>query len=151
MQQILCAIDGSLDAIEAAVSFARLMGPGERLFTVLYVIPPAGRRDDDPAAIAYYQQACTQAEALVGETVAHLLGAGLAAQSLVLYGDPAAMIVDTARTIRADLLVMAPHERQGLRRWLEGSVTKHVMAEAPCGVVAFRHAAVDHAALVRPS
>jgi hypothetical protein len=51
MQHILCAIDGSLDAIEATVAFARLMGPGDRIFTVLYAIAPAGRRDDDPAAV----------------------------------------------------------------------------------------------------
>ena len=44
-------------------------------------------------------------------------------EHLLLMGDPAATIVDTADELPADLIVMGTHGRTGLRRLLAGSVS----------------------------
>lgn len=55
-------------------------------------------------------------------------------------GDPASAIVDCAKTEHADLIVMTTHGRSGLSRWVYGSVTEKVLSNAPCPVLALRHA-----------
>ena len=106
MQQILCAIDGSPDSTQAAATFALLMGPGERLFTILCVIEPSSRYSSETVAVAYYQRACNHAEALVAEAVVQLLAADIAAQSLVLFGDPSDVIKAPARASSTDVLIV---------------------------------------------
>lgn len=57
---------------------------------------------------------------------------------LVLEGDPASLIVDTAIAEKADLIVMSTHGRSGLDRFIMGSVTEKVLQKAPCPVLALR-------------
>jgi len=49
--------------------------------------------------------------------------------------DPVSAIVDAAAHYQCDLIVMGSHGRQGLRRWLEGSVTDHVIRRSHCPVL----------------
>lgn len=53
----------------------------------------------------------------------------------VVFGDPAREIVDRAREIQADLVVMGTHGRTGLKRLLLGSVAEKVLRLAPCPVL----------------
>ena len=55
---------------------------------------------------------------------------------LIRYGDPATEILDAARELGVDVIVLAPHDRHGLAR-LVGGVAERVMREAPCGVLLF--------------
>jgi universal stress protein A len=64
--------------------------------------------------------------------------AGVRATALLRAGDPASMIVRTARSVRADLLVVGTHGRRGFQRFLLGSVAERVIATAPCPVVTVR-------------
>ncbi len=50
-------------------------------------------------------------------------------------GSPGAAIIDLARTDAVDVIVMASHGLGGLRRALLGSVTDHVVRNAPCPVL----------------
>jgi len=52
-------------------------------------------------------------------------------------GDPAAALVDYANRHQADLIVMGARGHSALRRFL-GSVSSHVVAEAPCSVTVVR-------------
>lgn len=51
--------------------------------------------------------------------------------------DPAAALVDYARTVNADHIVIGARASSALRRYL-GSVSSHVVAEAPCTVTVVR-------------
>jgi nucleotide-binding universal stress UspA family protein len=53
-------------------------------------------------------------------------------------GDPAAAIVDAARTLDADLVVVGATGAGALRRALLGSVTEKVVRTAPCSVLVVR-------------
>ncbi len=57
---------------------------------------------------------------------------------LVLEGDAAATIVDTALVEDVDLIVMSTHGRSGLGRWVFGSITEKVLRAAPCPVMVIR-------------
>lgn len=53
-------------------------------------------------------------------------------------GRPWREIVNAARELKADLMVVGTHGRSGLDRMLMGSVTEKVVRHAPCTVVVVR-------------
>lgn len=61
--------------------------------------------------------------------------AGVRATALLVRGVPDREIVRTARTKKADLLVLGTHGRAGLARLFLGSVASRVIASAPCPVL----------------
>ena len=60
-----------------------------------------------------------------------LRAAGLDVRHVVGYGQPATRIAEAADELRADLIVMAPHQRTHLEAWLHPSVTAHAVARSP--------------------
>ena len=54
--------------------------------------------------------------------------------TLVLMGKPADVIIDTAKNMNVNAIVMSTHGRTGITRWMYGSVTQKVLAAAPCPV-----------------
>ena len=52
-----------------------------------------------------------------------------------MRGDPRDVLVDTARNLHADLLVVGSHGRTGLAKLVLGSVAAHVVTHAPCSVL----------------
>jgi nucleotide-binding universal stress UspA family protein len=57
---------------------------------------------------------------------------GLAVKRLVLEGDPALTIVQTARVKNADMIAMPTHGYGAFRRFLLGSVTAKVLHDSDC-------------------
>ena len=53
-------------------------------------------------------------------------------------GDPAAVLLEQARTLNADLIALTTHGRSGLSRLFYGSVAEAVLREAPCPVLLVR-------------
>jgi universal stress protein A len=56
-------------------------------------------------------------------------------ESRLLEGEPASTIVDLAREVGADIIVIGSHGRTGLSRVLMGSVAEHVVRKADCPVL----------------
>jgi universal stress protein A len=56
-------------------------------------------------------------------------------ESRLLEGEPASTIVDLAREVGADIIVIGSHGRTGLSRVLLGSVAEHVVRMAGCPVL----------------
>jgi universal stress protein A len=54
-------------------------------------------------------------------------------------GVPDLDIVRAARDLAVDLIVMVTHGRTGLEHFVLGSVTEHVIREAPCPVLVLHH------------
>jgi nucleotide-binding universal stress UspA family protein len=59
---------------------------------------------------------------------------------MVKGGVPARVIVDTAKSAGADMIVMGTHGRTGLAHMLIGSVAEKVVRTAGCPVLAVRRA-----------
>ena len=54
---------------------------------------------------------------------------------MVERGDAARLIVDSARAVDADLLILGKRSRPAFGEWLLGSVTRHVLADVDCDVL----------------
>ena len=52
--------------------------------------------------------------------------------------NPAGEIVDYAKEVHVDLIVIGTHGRTGVSRFLMGSVAEHVVRRAPCPVLVVR-------------
>ena len=61
-------------------------------------------------------------------------------RTMVVNGDRAGAIVDTAKAENVDLIAMSTHGRTGLSRWVFGSVTSRVLSHAPCPVLVIHKA-----------
>jgi nucleotide-binding universal stress UspA family protein len=56
-------------------------------------------------------------------------------ESRIVEGEPASAILDAARDLSADIIVLGSHGRTGLSRLLMGSVAEHVVRHATCPVL----------------
>ncbi|UCG23992.1 MAG: universal stress protein [Chloroflexota bacterium] len=61
-------------------------------------------------------------------------------QTMVVEGDAAGSIVDTAADEEVDLIVMTTHGYSGFTRWMLGSITERVLRGASCPVLVVRQA-----------
>ena len=61
-------------------------------------------------------------------------------RTLVIEGDVAGCIVDTAAAEKVDLIIMTTHGYSGFTRWMLGSITERVLRGAPCPVLVVREA-----------
>ncbi|GAB4254152.1 MULTISPECIES: universal stress protein [Deferrisoma] len=77
-------------------------------------------------------------EAVLDRARDRLAQGGVKADTMLREGDPAEVIVDTARRENADLIVMTSHGRKGARKLFLGSVTDAVLREGPCPVLVVR-------------
>ena len=53
-------------------------------------------------------------------------------------GAPGARLLELARELAADLIIVGTHGRSGPRRVLLGSVAEEVLRDAPCNVLVVR-------------
>jgi len=79
-----------------------------------------------------------ESKKLVKGVAAKLRQAGFTASEMVDTGDPTSLILDNAKTWRADLIVMGSHSLRGLSRLLLGSVSESVVRHAECSVEVVR-------------
>jgi nucleotide-binding universal stress UspA family protein len=70
-----------------------------------------------------------QAVAYLQPHLAHLQVAELTAAALVSRGEPARVIVQTARQAQADLIVLGTHGKTNLAAFWSGSITPKVVSQ----------------------
>jgi nucleotide-binding universal stress UspA family protein len=81
-----------------------------------------------------------QVRAGARETVQAMFASlGATGDVLVPEGEPVTAILDAARSLPAELIVLATRGRTGISRMVLGSVAEKVIAAAPCSVLAVRH------------
>lgn len=81
-----------------------------------------------------FEEALQYGQELTARVEQELREAGFATEARVVQGDPRVVIVDTARAVGADLVVVGSHGRSGLAKLVLGSVASHVVSHAPCNV-----------------
>jgi nucleotide-binding universal stress UspA family protein len=77
-------------------------------------------------------------EELVNGGAERLRAAGIAADSVVIIGDPRVVITRRASETNADWIIVGPHSTTGVMGFLLGSVAKEVLRSAPCSVEVVR-------------
>lgn len=141
MRRILIATEGSSCSAEAIRRFATIFGDGPVELYVLAVVTPARSPSGGALVPAHYHREAESCQEALDLASVDLAMANMTALSLVRVGDPATVIVETARDLEADLIVLGTHGRQGLERLLKGSVAESVLRQATCGVFIFPYAA----------
>lgn len=139
---LLCA-DGSDHADEALQAGVALLAPGTPLVLITVAQEPdptlvtgtgmAGGVMSPEAYVQLERDAMSEATDVLASAKASL---GLAdAEAVVLRGDPGTAICQYAEETSAAAVVMGSRGRGGIKRALLGSVSDHVVRNAPCTVI----------------
>jgi nucleotide-binding universal stress UspA family protein len=141
MKQILLPLQGPFDA-EAAIHFLQLKPFHDAVeLTLLTVLPSTEPPWPGDAAAAAASTAATEIleeQAAYIKSVAERLRAiGYQAHGVAVVGTPATVILQEATTLRSDLILMGTRGRQGMTRFVLGSVSHAVLHKTPCPVLAF--------------
>jgi universal stress protein A len=129
--------DGSNRALTLAMKFAKLLRAAIDLLHVQPIptftpVPAVPGAVPLPPPVPEAAQGIQESLAVLAAGVRE---AGLECQTGTVEGNPGDEIVDYARKIGADLIVMGTHGRGGLRRVLLGSVAEKVLRAACCPVL----------------
>jgi nucleotide-binding universal stress UspA family protein len=143
-KRILLAYDGSPSGQQALLDCQDLLQWSQAELTLVAVLPlpldliamEGGMYDKD--AMARDAQAM---QSVLDDGVRRLQAAGHEARGTLLTGDTVDEIADHAKKISADLIVVGHKHLDGwAARWWKGSVSKALIAHAPCSVlVAITH------------
>ena len=143
-QHILLATDGSAaseHAAQLAVDLARVHGAK---LTALYVVDPypyLGIGEANPLGFQAYMSAALQHAAEAHQKVMALCEKAPAVSFQPRLAEDvgaAAGIVQSAKQVGADLIVVGSHGRTGVVRLMLGSVATKVVAESPIPVLVAR-------------
>ncbi|HET9940546.1 MAG TPA: universal stress protein [Candidatus Eisenbacteria bacterium] len=89
-----------------------------------------------PAVVAQLIQDQNRMHAeIAGRAARSLEASGRTVEPVMISGDPRSTLVEEARKIGADLVVVGSHGRSGLSRLVLGSVASYVSSHAPCSVL----------------
>jgi len=138
MKQILLPLQGLADA-EAAIRFLQLKPFHEAIdLTLLTVLPSTGPpRPGDAAAAAAATEKLEEQAAFIEGAAERLRAIGYQAHGVAVTGTPSDIILREATTLRSDLILMGTRGRQGITRFVLGSVSHAVLHQMPCPVLAF--------------
>jgi nucleotide-binding universal stress UspA family protein len=137
----LVPLDGSPFA-ESALEHVRTVMQGRKLDKVVLirVVEPLIRDAKDYIGVDRAREAEEKIEAearkYVEKAAADLRKDGIHAEAkLVVDGEPAAKILETAREENVDLIIMSTHGRTAFFHWVFGSVAHKVLANSPIPIL----------------
>ena len=138
MQKLLLATDlseASSSATEEAFELAERLGTSLLVVSVIdpgSLLLPGGRFRARVDQVRENRELAAQALVERGRAV------GVAVSFLVWTGDPGDMIVAAAEAEHADMIIVGSHGRGAVGRLFLGSVSEHVVRNAPCPVLVVR-------------
>ncbi len=141
IRTILVPTDFSEDAdaaLEIARDLAKRFGAKIHLLHAYTLLPFAPSPWNAGLGAQFAVEIRSGAEKALMEVHQKLLADGLRVESEVEEGAPASLIVEVARRLSADLIVMGTSGRTGLAHVLLGSVAERTLRLAPCPVLTVR-------------
>lgn len=139
--KILLATDGSKFSEAATNAVMAQHGSPDTEVRVLCVVAVPTLTAPPQMAASYapeLTEQVKQAKEIADRAVDTLANAGIKASGEVIKGDVRDVILELAKEIEADLIVVGSHGRTGLSRMLMGSVAEAVVRYAPCSVEVVR-------------
>jgi nucleotide-binding universal stress UspA family protein len=146
LKRVLVPVDfsrNSLEALEYAVALGKAFNPE---FVLLFALEPlqfavAGHAYGGAVPINVESLVTEQrrvARADLDDLQKRFARKNLKMRAILGSGTPYRVIVDTAKRLGADLIVMGTHGRTGLTRFFMGSVAEMVARHAHCPVLTVR-------------
>jgi nucleotide-binding universal stress UspA family protein len=139
MKKILLPLQGLSDA-ESAIRFLQLKPFHDAVEVTLLTVLPSTQPPwpvDAHAAEKLEEQALQSARDYIDGVAERLRALGYDAHGIAVLGTPSAMILQEAIKLRADLILMGTRGRQGITRFVLGSVSHAVLHKMPCPVLTF--------------
>jgi len=131
MKKILVAHDGSRYAQKALRKGMEIASQFNGSLVVLAVVPDLHIAELTPLDQSRLKDALEQqAQKNLKKAEAQMKKHSVTARTLVRQGNTAEVIIETARKVRASLIVLGSHGRQGVEKFLLGSVSAKVVAHA---------------------
>lgn len=141
MKKILCAVDLQ-DKINPAVEYAKMFAEAtDASIVLIYIISSRSTYENLQIPVEEIVKGMRNIwgrsrEEMDAFAKAHFPGKDV--QTLVYEGRPAEKIVETAKELGVDMIVMGTHGREGLDRLFFGSVANEVVRTAECPVLTIR-------------
>ena len=135
MRNIILAYDGSDPAKRALERTAELAnGANVTVVSAVHVLPASGR-----AAAAIDQDEVAERRQELTDAAQYLRGKGIEPQTVEAHGiDVGEAIVEEARGVDADLIVVGSSGKNLAERIVLGSVSSKVLHGSPCDVLVVR-------------
>jgi len=136
MKRILVGVDGSAEAKAAAEFAAGQLQPGGQLVLAYFVHPPVV---EEPMAMGpAAQQLRDYGKGLLRELAARCVRPGVAVETALRDGAPAAGLADLAAEIDADLVVVGHRGLGAVQRFFIGSVAERLIRLSAKPVLVYR-------------
>lgn len=145
LKRILVPVDFSGDSLHALAYARDLVKPFGAEIVLLHVIEPiyyAAPADlymASPNLATLLNEQQHMASAQLARIAAGLKKTGTRVRTVLKSGSAAQVIIESAKTVGANLVVMATHGRTGLSHMFMGSVAEKVVRGAACPVLTVRH------------
>jgi nucleotide-binding universal stress UspA family protein len=139
MKNILLPLQGLADA-DAAIRFLQLKPFHDPVEITLLTVLPSTQPPwpvEAAAAETLEKQALQSARGYIDSVTERLRALGYQAQGIAVLGTPSTMILQEATSRRSDLILMGTRGRQGITRFVLGSVSHALLHKMPCPVLAF--------------
>ena len=137
LKKILVPVDfsnGSKKALQYAISFAGQFGAE---LTLLHIIQPAVTAPAFDTLPQEMAESTEDAEKSLAE-FRRSVGEEIPTNSLIRKGSPHMEIIDAAKELEVDLLILSTHGRTGLSHVLLGSTAEKIVRRASCPVMIVR-------------
>ena len=135
-RKVLCPIDFSEHSLEALSVALKIVQQNDAKLYLLNVAPvPAGAAGFQPVPLDPYPFLEKDRQEHLAKLGHGRIPAAVRYETLVVSGDPAEQILNTARGLDADLIVIGTHGRKGLGHLVLGSVAERVVRESPAPVL----------------
>ena len=108
----------------AKITVLHVVTPPVVLYSEAGAVPPPPRQANEDLWAQLDQVACDDA--------------GVQVERRLVEDEAPIAIINAAKEIKADLIVMGNHGRTGLSRFLMGSVAEQVLRKAPCPVLSVK-------------
>ena len=140
IKKILVPVDFSECARKALQYAIPLAKEHQAAITLLYVIASPAYVGGEFGATQYQFEVETRAsgEKELAKLIVDEVRGEVSADTLVRSGSPALEIIEVAKQLAADLIVISTHGHTGLTHVFLGSVAEHVVRWAPCPVLVVR-------------
>ena len=141
-RKVLCAVDFS-PSTTMTIEMARQIAEANKGTVILFhVVPMPIEAIGQPLMVEPIAGAEDDARKRINRIASESLSHSY--EILVVTGDPASSIIESAREQNADLIVMATHGRTGISHFFLGSVAERVVRESSVPVMTVRAPSQKH-------